>query len=221
MDIEEHVITTLLDAPKLADPFPHFFVRNVFPADFYGNMMHLLAVKKDFHSESFANRTFADEIGIPGLEFMKSKHFFAQMLSLFPEDVVRDFGGRNVQFTRDLRLIRDSKHYKIGPHTDARWKVLSLLFYLPETDAHADAGTSLYVPKDGTFYCPGGPHYPFKPFRKVWTAPYVPNSCLGFYKTDHSFHGVEPIQTQFRRDVLLFNIYQKEAFDKAHPAEGM
>jgi hypothetical protein len=205
-------------AVKLHDPFPHFFARDVFPAPFYAELMRKLTSKTDFHDEKFANRAFADSLGdFPELEFMKSKEFFAAMLQLFPDDLKHDFGGRKVSFYRDLRLIRDRQHYKIGPHTDAKWKVLSLLFYLPATHEHRDYGTVIYAPKDDAFRCAGGPHYPFEPFREVWRAPYVPNSCLGFYKTDHSFHGVPPIPIDIQRDVLLFNIYQKDAFDASHP----
>lgn len=205
--LQEHITRKLQQSAKIPDPFPHFFAENVFPASYYAELVTHLAFKDDFHSESFANRTFADEIGIPDLDFMKSKHFLKDMLLLFRPEAEAKFGGEKVAFTRDIRLIRDQQHYKIGPHTDAKWKVLSLLFYLPETDEYRDYGTSIFVPNDPTFRCQGGPHYPFEPFTEVWRAPFIPNSCLGFWKTDKSFHGVYPIPVQFQRNVLLYNIY--------------
>lgn len=210
MNVQDHLTSALADAQKHSMPFPYFFARNVFPAEFYEKMMGTLALKRDYHAEKFANRKFADDIGLPGLEFMKTKEFFDAMLHLFNVQLQQKYGGRQVQFYSDLRLIRDQQHYKIGPHTDAPWKVLSLLFYLPPDEKHYEYGTSFYVPHDRTFTCAGGPHYPFEGFQKVATMPFIPNSCLGFWKTDKSFHGVEPIPVQFQRDVLLYNIYCKE-----------
>lgn len=209
MDIQDHVTDALTSATKYEAPFPHFFARNVFPQPFYDKLMEILRTKSDFHNESFANREFADEIGVPQLDFMKSRDFFDAMLNNWPIQLQKTFGGQKVQFYHDLRLIRDRQNYKIGPHTDAPWKVLSLLFYLPETADHSEHGTSFYVPHDSSFECQGGPHYPFGAFERVGTMPFVPNACLGFWKTSKSFHGVEPIPVQFQRNVLLYNIYAK------------
>lgn len=224
--VEQHVLYALRNATVKKWPFPHFFAEHVFPPTFYEQLLTYLAAKTDFSTENprasrYANRTFALNCDVPGLEFMSSKSFLQQVLAIFAPEVSalqalhNDSGS--MQVYRDIRLIRDGIGYKIGPHTDAKWKMVSLLFYLPATWEHREYGTSLYVPKDPAFRCVGGPHYPFEPFERVHTAPFVPNTCLGFWKTDHSFHGVEPIPVQFPRDVLLFNIYRKEAFDASHP----
>ena len=209
MDVQEHVVAALQKAEKKDSPFPHFFAESVFPVAFYEEIQQFLAKKTDYHSESFANRTFADKTDIPGAKFMLSKEFFKEMLYLFPEEVKQEFGGKSAQFSRELRLIRDHKYYKIGPHTDAAWKVLSLLFYLPSDYSSREHGTSIFVPKDSTFRCAGGPHYPFDKFNEVWRAPFIPNSCLGFWKNSQSFHGVVPIPVEIQRDVLLYNIYRR------------
>lgn len=208
MNLQRHVTTSLQLATKFRVPFPHFFAENVFPEGFYDELMLILREKDDFHEEKFKNRGFADQIGIPALDFMAEKGFFKQMLHLFHAELLRDFGGSECRFARDIRLIRDSQNYKIGPHTDIASKVLSLLFYLPDDFTYREFGTSIFVPRDESFTCPGGPHYKFDDFREVWRAPYLPNSCFGFWKTSNSFHGVLPLPVQFRRDVLLYNIYR-------------
>lgn len=207
MNLQRHVTNALHFATKFRVPFPHFFVENVFPAGFYEELMILLAQKKDFHTEKFANREFADEVGIPTLDFMREKGFLHDMLNLFHVDAANRFNGIQTKIGYDLRLIRDSQNYKIGPHTDTPSKVLSLLFYLPDDDTYRECGTSVFVPEARYFTCPGGPHHPFEGFREVWRAPFLPNSCFGFWKTNNSFHGVLPLPVQFRRDVLLYNIY--------------
>jgi hypothetical protein len=85
--------------------------------------------------------------------------------------------------------------------------VISLLFYLPEDDTRPHLGTSVYIPKDGQFRCPGGPHHSFDGFERVYAMPYVPNTLFAFPKNDHCFHAVEPIvEPGVRRDLLLYDI---------------
>lgn len=219
--IEQHVKYALLNARKLNWPFPHFYAENIFPYEYYQEIQTFLRnmQAEDFMettnagSGRYGNRVFAHDSVIPGCEFMQSKDFLKSVLSIFHEEAKEKFPDGKLALARDLRLIRDSKEYKIGPHTDAKWKLVSLLFYLPPDRANSAYGTSLFVPKDSSFVCEGGPHYPFEPFHKVFTAPFMPNTCLGFWKTNHSFHGVEPILIEIKRDVLLFNIYRAKLPD--------
>lgn len=216
MHTESHVLYSLHNAPLKEWPFPHFFAENVFPPDFYDEIQNFLQSDQKYNSTDYRNRQFAENSEIPGLEFMKDKKFLQHVINLFKEQANEQLGHGKVELYRDIRLIRDSKEYKIGPHTDAKWKLISLLFYLPPDARYREYGTSFFLPKDPTFRCRGGPHYAFQPFDKCFTAPFIPNSCLGFWKTDHSFHGVEPIPIEIQRDVLLYNVYQKEPFDESH-----
>jgi hypothetical protein len=212
MSLHNNVIQQLRAAVDTRDfdPFPHFFATNVFPKKVYADILAALD-GVEYHAEKFKNRLFGDPSSIPELDFMKTPSFLKDVLNLFPDEVDKRFGGENnVPFSYDLRLVRDNENYKIGPHTDAAWKVVSLLFYLPENDSLRDYGTAIYVPKDPTFRCKGGPHYKFDGFEMVDRAPFIPNSCFGFWKTDNSFHGVPPITVPVERNVLLYNIYHKE-----------
>jgi hypothetical protein len=210
VNVEEHVLAALKSTPIHTYPFPFFFAENVFPAAFYAELRAYLEKPNDYISVEgrFANRTFADGSLIPGIEFMHGKKFLVEMLHLFEEPLQAEFGGVKAKFRRDLRLVRDHKNYSIGPHTDMPLKVLSLLFYLPPDDSMKQYGTSFYKPLDPTFICPGGPHHDFEDFKEIGRAPFLPNSCLGFWKTDTSFHGVAPIPVTITRDVLLYNIYR-------------
>jgi hypothetical protein len=218
-DIEQHVNYALLNADIAKWPFPHFYVTNVFPKEYYeGIQAFLCSMRSEDYSDTtnagtgrYGNRAFAHDSVISGLEFMKSKDFLRTVLTIFESEVKEAFPDGKIAVNRDIRLIRDSKEYKIGPHTDAKWKLVSLLFYLPPNDEYRDFGTSLFVPKDRDFVCEGGPHYPFEGFHKVVTAPFMPNTCLGFWKTNRSFHGVEPILIDIQRNVLLYNIYRAKS----------
>ena len=73
-------------------------------------------------------------------------------------------------------------------------------------------GTSIYVPNDPDFRCPGGPHHNRNQFTRLHTNPFAPNSLFAFFKTDNSFHGVEPVgDPDCRRWLLLYDIYVNAA----------
>ncbi len=86
-------------------------------------------------------------------------------------------------------------------------KLISLLFYCPDDDSRKHLGTSIYTPIDPDFRCAGGPHYPHERFTKVATMEYRPNALFAFFKTDNSFHGVDPIRdADVLRDLMLYDI---------------
>lgn len=207
-----HVTYRFLNAKVKTFPFSHFYVKNVFPDDFYRDILDSLPPSEEYSQgkSAYHGRKFADPVKSGLFDFMLSKEFVRTIYATFQPDFEKRFENEKPTFSMDLRLVRDSENYSIGPHTDARWKVVSLLFYLPVTDEFSSLGTSIYLPKDRSFHCPGGPHHPFDLFDKVYTAPYLPNSCFGFFKTDYSFHGVDPITIPCKRDVLLWNLYSRD-----------
>jgi len=208
----EHVVYALRNAHIAPYPMPHFYARNVWPAFYYEQLVEAAhaatyAPNADGH---YAHREFANPLGVPGLRGLTTHHFMRHMMSTFKAGVRARYAEKAVNVVTDLRLVRDEPGYSIGPHTDAAWKLISLLFYLPSVGVPADVGlgTSVYVPRDPTVGCPGGPHYSFEPFIRVATASYEPNSCLGFWKTHTAFHGVEPAAAQ--RHILLWNAYDAD-----------
>lgn len=219
MNTEQHMLYALRNAPLKKWPFPHFYAENVFPDDVYREILRNLHKKSDYEEREYKNRTFALDSTLPGLEFMLSPAFLQNMLAIFNEQAKPLAENEKLQVMRDVRLIRDRQQYKIGPHTDAKWKLVSLLFYLPADNWHQQYGTSIFIPKAPRFTCEGGPHYPFEDFHKVYTAPFAPNTCFGFWKTNRSFHGVEPIPVQFNRDILLFNIYKQQSPKPSQPSQ--
>jgi len=198
----------LCNAPIQTYPFPHFHAFNIFPSDFYEHLLSTLPADADYtasDASDYNGRRFASVDGLPLRDAFLSRDFMKRIVRMFGPHFPKVEGN----VIPELRLIRDGQHYFIGPHTDAPWKLISLLFYLPPSGSNLnDIGTSLYTPRDPTFRCLGGPHHPFELFYRVHTAPFRPNSCLGFLKTSHSFHGVEPISRHIQRDVLLWNLYR-------------
>jgi hypothetical protein len=111
-----------------------------------------------------------------------------------------------MRFSATPMLLSDNGKYALGAHTDRVERVLAALFYMPHSQANPELGTSLYLPKDPNFTCPGGPHHSFDKFQRLATMPYAPNTVFCFFKTDTSFHGVEPVpgNSQQRRLLTTF-----------------
>jgi hypothetical protein len=104
-------------------------------------------------------------------------------------------------------MMRDLVTYSLGPHTDNDKKLVSMLFYLPPDNAHPERGTSVYLPKDREFSCPGGPHHRRELFDLVATMPYHRNTVVAFPKTKGCFHGVETlVRDDSRRDIFFFDL---------------
>ena len=228
---ELHLAYQVANAPVNLFPYPHFFVQDAFPRDYYDTLQAMLpdptamlpieevrAVKgykerfvlefKGDHLAALpeAKRAFWEDMH----KWMVGGRFARLLLNKFGPFISQRFQGKAVSFYDEALLVQDTTNYKLGPHSDAPRKVITLLFYLPKDLSQEHLGTSMYVPKDGEFRCPGGPHYPHDMFDRVRTMPFLPNSLFVFLKTDLSFHGVEPVQDpDCRRWLLLYDIFHR------------
>jgi hypothetical protein len=230
-DVDLHVEYRIANAPMREFPYPHIYVRDIFPEAFYASLRanlpsdaHLRTLQsfgrvaadypdtrlvmplmpEHFSRLEPAQRTFWQELA----SWMLGPAFGQLLLGKFAPYLQHRFENLGAQrFADEALIVRDRTAYSLGPHTDAANKVLSFLFYLPPDASLAQLGTSLYVPKDPAFTCRGGMRYEFERFRRVLTMEYLPNTLFAFMKTPQAFHGVEPItQENVRRDLLLYDI---------------
>ena len=241
--VDLHVLYQITSSPIREYPYPHILVHEVFPPAFYrelrANLPEESALKTlgalgrvkgtDYAARLVmpltrqtvatlpdAQRAFWQGVG----DWILGGVFMQIMIAKFAPYLQRRFGDLGkVAFSDEVLIVRDSSAYSLGPHTDARHKVLSFLFYLPADDSMAHLGTSIYMPNDPRFRCEGGPHHDFGNFRRMHTMPYVPNTLFAFMKTSNSFHGVEPIREQaIRRDLMLYDIRLKATQQPAKTA---
>lgn len=214
MNTVEHVVYNLRNTKVNTYPFPHFYCEDVFPWDFYGELRDALDTLPEgsFAPLGYEHRMAMDAEKLPMMQQFSNRYFGSSIIQLFGSKLFFDRYPNHSRptFAQEFRFIRDEEGYSIGPHTDTPRKVLSLLFYLPDDFNNRDCGTGIYVPDDHEKTCAGGPHHSFEGFSEVWRAPFVPNSCFGFWKTPNSWHAVEKISRKIRRDVLLFNIYEEK-----------
>ena len=230
--VEEHVLKQISDAPIREYPYAHIYVENIFPAEYYAalranwpDQSALVClgdtgrVTKGAFRERFVMPLTPIEINKLAADrrpfwnqlstWLITQRFMSAMIDKFEPYVKERFGDDLYQcgFGADSLLVRDLSNFTMGPHTDAPHRLLSMLFYCPDDESLKHLGTSIYVPRDPAFTCPGGPHHPHGLFQKIQTMEYKPNTLFAFIKNDRSFHGVEPIGDEnVLRDILLYDI---------------
>lgn len=231
IDVESHVIYRIANAAPRHYPFPHVIVEDVFPAAFYARLIANLPASADMKpiaavrpvsagtgknrhvvnldpAEVAAMREPVRGVWQDMASWMLREPFARALVTAFGPFLQQRFRDQpDVVIKSEARFVEDQPGFEHGPHTDAPWKVLSLIFYLPDDDASQHLGTGLYVPRDPNFRCRGGPHYPFDKFRHIFTVPYRRNAAFMFVKSEQSFHGVEPIVQGGRsRHLILYDI---------------
>ena len=168
-DVDLHVQYRIANAPMLEFPYPHIYVRDIFPQDFYARLRanlpseaHLRTLRSmgrvadDYpdtrlvmplrheHTAKLepAQRAFWEEL----MGWMRGPRFGELMIAKFALYLQHRFNDLRAQrFGDEALVVRDRTTYSLPPHTDAQDKVLSFLFYLPPDASMAPLGTSLYA----------------------------------------------------------------------------
>ncbi len=213
-----HVVERLSGAFVKPDPYPHFYIDKLFPEEFYEQLLEHLPDTSSYQPLSSTDKvhpgTYATRFvlpleekkicSLPFPQFLFWSKFAAAisgskwrslLLEKFGPDIKKRFGVHyeNVTFSSTAELVQDYTNYSIGPHTDHPIRVITLLFYFPRFADKCHLGTSVYEPLDPAFECEGFVHHSFSDFRKIHTAPFLPNSVFGFVRSNRSFHGREPV----------------------------
>ena len=232
-DAELHLNRAINSASVQASPFPHVFLRDVFPPSCYDLMRRNFPDSGSMISNGRAGRgnqlqaRFVFELKpqylstLPGRQrefwtdfanWFLGEKLRSVILDKFAKTVTQRFADRDeIDFWSDGVLVEDQTTHSMGPHTDHPRKAVTLLFYLPGDESQAHLGTSIYLPKERTVECSGLAHHPFEKFDRVATFPFVPNALLIFAKTNNSFHGIEPVNdVNCRRWLLMLNINVRE-----------
>lgn len=199
-----HVLDRVAAAPLRSEPFAHLYFERIFPEGFYDELLrHLPApglYEPLFHKDalrpdgSTTRSTFTlDEAGIARVP-EASRETLRRCAAAFGSEDLRDallgryasvmqerFGAAGLPpLEATVKLQRDLPGYHISVHPDTTDKVALIQLYLPATDAHRHMGTSLYVKRG-------------EGFEVAATLPFARNSGFSFARTDHSWHGVEPV----------------------------
>ena len=192
---------------SLAAPFHHVVFDEFFPADVYRQLIETMPDAADYRPMSgrsrysntagptptrvkidlFPNMSATcrrrgeawDRVG-RALCASELRQAFVQRLA--PE-LDRRFGPgyAKERFFPIPVLTRDVAGYHIAPHTDTRWKGITVLVYLPRDETTAHIGTVLHArAADGTL-------------ARAGQGRFAPNTGLAFAVGDGSWHSVDKV----------------------------
>jgi hypothetical protein len=242
-DVFSHFASRLREAEVSLDPYPHYCLENIFPDDYYQELLRNLPASDSYNNlyevttlkldhfrhrdQRDMNEGWTDKLPVDQKDFWDDfdswflgGELAQAVLQTFADQMDAKFRGQGKwpEVSIESQLIRHRAGYFLGPHSDLFTKLVVLLIYLAPDESAAHLGTSLYRPKDPNFTCPNSTHYPFSDFVNVKTAPYKANSLLAFFRSDVSFHGLEPLSESdvetSGRDVIQYVLYDKAARER-------
>lgn len=223
-DPREHAIYRVRNTQPLAYPYPHFHLTDLFPADYYEDLLAHLPADDAYASSPngrYPERGRLMLAGQDGDDLSRLEGNTKSFWTHFRDHVITpDFWGALVEvFAPELAsrlkdtcwlhafLSRDRGGYAISPHTDTSRKLISVLFYLPRTDDVLGCGTSVVVsdrPEHNVFNVPHSGDW--DGFKIARTVPFAPNSMFAFLVTDNSLHAVKPTPPGSARDTIQFSV---------------
>lgn len=208
------------EARAVEKPFFHLEFDRVFPDDVYAQILRLMPESSDYrsmHGQSKVKEGTQTRVKIDLFpEYIRNLPAEKRALwdvvgrALCSEPVKRAFirrlaPGLSKRFGAEFAqvgmypipiLTRDIPGYLITPHTDTRWKGITVQLYLPETDANTDIGTIFHdVLPDGS-----------KP--KAAQMRFAPNTGYAFAVGTDTWHSADPVHNRVKtRDSILLTYF--------------
>ena len=218
--LSEFIAQSVDAARAVEKPFFHLEFDRVFPDDVYAQILRLMPDKTDYrpmHGRSKAQDDNPTRVKIDLFpEYIRNLPAEKKALwdvvgrALCSEPVKQAFirrlaPGLSKRFGKEFAavgmypipiLTRDIPGYMIPPHTDTRWKGITVQLYLPETDANTDIGTIFHdVLPDGS-----------KP--KATQMRFAPNSGYAFAVGQDTWHSADPVHDRVKtRDSILLTYF--------------
>jgi len=218
--LADFVAQSVDKARAVEKPFFHLEFDRVFPDDIYAQILRLMPESSDYRSmhgqskvkegtqtrvkidlfpEYIRNlpaekRALWDVVG-RALCSDKVRQAFIRRLAPGLKKRFGDTFARVGMYPIPI-LTRDIPGYLITPHTDTRWKGITVQLYLPADDANTDIGTIFHdVLPDGS-----------KP--KATQMRFAPNSGYAFAVGDDTWHSADPVHNRVKtRDSILLTYF--------------
>ena len=117
------------------------------------------------------------------------------LLHKFKDQLIARLGEhiKTVEFYDTFQLTLDTPGYVLGPHTDTFNKIFTLVINLASINDCSNMGTTIYTGLDKQI---------------IYQSAYVPNSGFGVFRSDNSWHGVEPITSD--RWTIQYTIWGRD-----------
>lgn len=189
------VIEKIKNSPIIQEPYPHLIIDNIFPTDFYTELIKNLPTIDEYALKSkYPGRKTLTLESLDRLD-QEKKQFWTKLTDWIksPEftQVLLEKFSINKNGHSDFFLHKDLENFEVSPHTDLRSKLITYLFYLPKDDSMSELGTNILVPKSEKNISFTTQHQDWENFDIVKSSKYVPNSFFCFAPNQNSFHAVK------------------------------
>jgi hypothetical protein len=217
-----HIVDAVDRAEASTEPFNHIVIDGVFPNDVYARMLALMP-KSDTFRALRGHKNF--NVRADGTSTRIKLDLFPEYIRHLPKEaqgvwaaVGRALRSREVRdaFVRRLApglkrrfgesyenvglypipmLTRDTVGYRIAPHTDTRWKGITVQLYLPPDESIRHVGTG-FDAREGN------------DFRRVKQMQFKPNHGYAFAVGDNTWHSVDACgELPISRDSILHTYF--------------
>jgi len=222
-ELSEYVARSVEAARAVERPFYHLEFDHVFPDDVYARILALMPESRDYRPMHGRSKGHDLEDGthtrvkidlfpeyIRNLPPEKKALWDVVGRALCSEKVKQAFiqrlaPGLSKRFGADFAkvgmypipiLTRDIPGYLITPHTDTRWKGITVQLYLPADDANTDIGTIFHdVLPDGS-----------KPKHSQMR--FAPNTGYAFAVGSDTWHSADAVHNRVKtRDSILLTYF--------------
>jgi hypothetical protein len=218
--LSDFVAHSVEQARFVEKPFLHLEFDRVFPNDVYAQMMRLMPESSDYrsmHGQSKVRDGTQTRVKIDLFpEYIRNlpaeKRALWDMVgrALCSEKVKRAFvqrlaPGLEKRFGKNFAktgmypipiLTRDIPGYAIAPHTDTRWKGITVQLYLPQDDANIDIGTIFHA------------RLPDGSLPKTTQMCFAPNTGYAFAVGEDTWHSADPVHNRVKtRDSILLTYF--------------
>jgi hypothetical protein len=241
-EVVDHMVAAVEAAETNDHPFSHFYVRGLFPDDFYAAMLAALPAKEAYeplnlkawsrpNGESTRDRFILSKDNLERLPasqralwrslttILTSPRLKTAVFRKLSKDLALRFdlaedAVEGIEAHPRCTLMRDTEGYRIKPHTDGLEKIVTMQLYLPPDESQRDVGTVLYE-EDSSLVA----RLTRKSFRKYRQFEFLPNSGYAFAvnnrKDKRSWHGVETLGGAVGTRNTILNLYRVNA-DEAY-----
>jgi hypothetical protein len=221
--LQDCIVGAIERARKVEAPFWHLQLDGVFPDKLYEQMLAAMPVAADYRPLSGRNQCNIRPDGTPTRVKID---LFPEYLRHLPTEKRRvwDLVGRALcshpvkrAFVRQLApgltrrfgpeyagvgmypiptLTRDIPGYMITPHTDTRWKGITVQLYLPRDDSATHIGTIFHE------------RLPDGSLPKHTQMKFARNSGYAFAVSDNTWHSADPVGSEVStRDSILHTYF--------------
>ena len=223
-NLTDFVANSVRNALAHDAPFYHLQFERVFPDDFYAEMLEGMPVTEDYRAMSGKSKMGSSRPD--GKPTRTKIDLFPEYIRHLPPEkrMVWDVVGRalcsepvKAAFVRKLApalarrfgpnyakmgmypiaiLTRDVPGYKIDPHTDSRWKGITVQLFLPRDASHPHIGTIFHEKlSDGSL-------------PKRIQMKFAPNTGYAFAVGNDTWHSADPVGPEVTtRDSILHTYF--------------